>query len=119
MPRAILIVMDSVGIGGAADAHKYYNGSTSDKGANTLLNIAKACQAGIKPIIGTTVLLQDDVHHDCYYTIGLLAKNNDGYLVKGIHYNQLVDNNSPFYWNVEKTLEAFENWGAPVAGGAK
>ena len=47
MPRAILIVMDSVGIGGAADAHKYYNGSTSDKGANTLLNIAKACQAGI------------------------------------------------------------------------
>ena len=47
MPRAILIVMDSVGIGGAADAHKYFNGSTSDKGANTLLNIAKACQAGI------------------------------------------------------------------------
>ena len=47
------------------------------------------------------------------------AKNNDGYLVKSIHYNQLGDNNSPFYWNVEKTLEAFENWGAPVAGGAK
>ena len=47
------------------------------------------------------------------------AKNNDGYLVKQVHYNQLGDNNSPFYWNVEKTLEAFENWGAPVAGGAK
>ena len=42
------------------------------------------------------------------------AKNKDGYLVKGEHYNQLGDKNSPFYWHVEKTLEAFENWGAPV-----
>ena len=25
------------------------------------------------------------------------AKKNDGYLVKGIHYNQLGDKNSPFY----------------------
>ena len=47
------------------------------------------------------------------------AKNNDGYLVKSIHYNQLGDNNSPFYWNVEKTLEAFENWGAPISGATK
>ena len=45
------------------------------------------------------------------------AKRNDGYLVKGIHYHQLGDKNSPFYWNVEKTLEAFENWGAPVNEG--
>ena len=42
------------------------------------------------------------------------AKKNDGYLEKGIHYNQLGDKNSPFYWNVEKTVQAFENWGAPV-----
>ena len=49
------------------------------------------------------------------YLIHLLVKlKNDGYLIKGIHYNQLGDNNSPFYWNVEKTLEAFENWGAPI-----
>ena len=47
------------------------------------------------------------------------ARNNDGYLVKGTHYNQLGDNNSPFYWNVEKTLEAFENWGAPISGATK
>ena len=47
------------------------------------------------------------------------AKNNDGYLVKSIHYNQLGDNNSPFYWNVEKTLEAFENYGAPIPGATK
>ena len=45
------------------------------------------------------------------------AKKDDGYLIKGIHYNQPGTNNSPFYWNVEKTLEAFENWGAPVNGG--
>ena len=42
------------------------------------------------------------------------ASRNDGYLEKGIHYNQLGDKNSPFYWNVEKTIEAFENWGAPT-----
>ena len=47
MPRAVLIVMDSVGIGGAIDSHRYFNGLTSDKGANTLLNIAKACDSGI------------------------------------------------------------------------
>ena len=41
--------------------------------------------------------------------------SNDGYLKKGIHYNQLGDgDNSPFYWNVEKTIEVFENWGAPI-----
>ena len=39
----------------------------------------------------------------------------DGYLKKGVHYNQLGEgDNSPFYWNVEKTMEVFENWGAPV-----
>ena len=47
------------------------------------------------------------------------AKNNYGYLVRGVHYHQLGDNNSPFYWNVEKTLEAFENWGAPISGATK
>ena len=40
MPRAVLIVMDSVGIGGAVDAHRYFNGLTSDKGANTVLNLS-------------------------------------------------------------------------------
>jgi len=40
---------------------------------------------------------------------------NSGYLQKGVHYNQLGEGeNSPFYWNVEKTMEVFENWGAPV-----
>jgi len=47
------------------------------------------------------------------------ANNNDGYLVKGVHYNQLGDKNSPFYWNVELTLQAFENWGAPISGATK
>jgi len=46
-------------------------------------------------------------------------ETNAGYLIRGVHYNQLGEETSPFYWNVEKTLEAFENWGAPVQGGAK
>ena len=41
MARALLIVLDSVGIGGAPDAKIY-----GDEGANTLLHIAQACAAG-------------------------------------------------------------------------
>ncbi|MGB0440194.1 MAG: phosphopentomutase, partial [Paracoccaceae bacterium] len=46
MMRAFLIVMDSVGIGGAPDAGCYFNGTTPDTGANTLGHIARACAAG-------------------------------------------------------------------------
>ena len=41
MARALLIVLDSVGIGGAPDAGAY-----GDAGANTLLHIAQACASG-------------------------------------------------------------------------
>ena len=41
MPRALLIVLDSVGIGGAPDAAAY-----GDLGADTLGHIAEACAAG-------------------------------------------------------------------------
>lgn len=40
--RAFLIVMDSVGIGGAPDADQYFNGARPDTGANTLAHIAQA-----------------------------------------------------------------------------
>ncbi|MEZ5685112.1 MAG: phosphopentomutase [Paracoccaceae bacterium] len=46
MARAFLIVMDSVGIGGAPDAADFFNGATPDTGANTLGHIAEACTAG-------------------------------------------------------------------------
>lgn len=46
MSRAFLIVMDSVGIGGAPDAGAFFNDTTPDTGANTLLHIAQACAAG-------------------------------------------------------------------------
>ena len=46
MPRAFVIVMDSVGIGGAPDADQYFNQSKPDTGANTLGHIAEACAAG-------------------------------------------------------------------------
>ncbi|MEM6303987.1 MAG: phosphopentomutase [Pseudomonadota bacterium] len=45
MPRAFLVVMDSVGIGGAPDAHAFFNGGVPDTGANTLGHIAAACAA--------------------------------------------------------------------------
>ncbi len=46
MPRAFLVVMDSVGIGGAPDADRFFNGLLPDLGANTLAHIAQACAAG-------------------------------------------------------------------------
>lgn len=46
MARAFLVVMDSVGIGGAPDAGDYFNGDVPDTGANTLGHIAQACAAG-------------------------------------------------------------------------
>ena len=45
--RAFLVVMDSVGIGGAPDADRFFNGDVPDTGANTVLNIAQACQDGL------------------------------------------------------------------------
>ena len=46
MSRAFLIVLDSVGLGGAPDADKFFNGDVPDTGANTLAHIAQACAAG-------------------------------------------------------------------------
>ncbi len=46
MPRAFLIVMDSVGIGGAPDADRYFNGDRPDTGANSVAHIAQACADG-------------------------------------------------------------------------
>lgn len=46
MTRAFLVVMDSVGIGGAPDADRFFNGTRPDTGANTLGHIAQACAAG-------------------------------------------------------------------------
>ncbi|WP_342071736.1 phosphopentomutase [Yoonia algicola] len=41
MPRAFLIVIDSVGIGGAPDADQFFNGDLPDIGANTVGHIAR------------------------------------------------------------------------------
>jgi len=46
MPRAFLVVMDSVGIGGAPDAESYFNGDVPDTGANTLGHIMRTCARG-------------------------------------------------------------------------
>ncbi|WP_312530664.1 phosphopentomutase [Paracoccus sp. (in: a-proteobacteria)] len=41
-PRGFLVVMDSLGIGGAPDADQFFNGACPDTGANTLAHIAAA-----------------------------------------------------------------------------
>ncbi len=46
MGRAFLVVMDSVGCGGAPDAGLFFNGALPDSGANTLAHIAQACAQG-------------------------------------------------------------------------
>ncbi|GGE39351.1 phosphopentomutase [Actibacterium pelagium] len=46
MARVFLIVMDSVGCGGAPDADQFFNAGTPDTGANTLAHIAQACADG-------------------------------------------------------------------------
>ena len=46
MSRAFLVVMDSVGCGGAPDADQFFNGTHPDTGSNTLLHIAEACAEG-------------------------------------------------------------------------
>jgi phosphopentomutase len=47
MARAFLVVMDSVGIGGAPDADAYFNMGQPDTGANTVGHIAQACAQGM------------------------------------------------------------------------
>ena len=46
MARAFLVVIDSVGIGGAPDADSYFNGDVPDTGANTVGHIVAACAVG-------------------------------------------------------------------------
>ena len=46
MARAFLIVLDSVGVGGAPDADQFFNGDVPDTGSNTLGHIAEACAKG-------------------------------------------------------------------------
>lgn len=46
MTRAFLVVLDSVGIGGAPDADAFFNDGTPDTGANTVGHIAEACAEG-------------------------------------------------------------------------
>jgi len=46
MARAFLVVIDSVGCGGAPDAGAFFNGDTPDTGANTIAHIAQACAEG-------------------------------------------------------------------------
>lgn len=65
MPRAFLIVIDSVGIGGAPDADKFFNGDLPDTGANTLGHIAKTVGLDVPTLdalgLGAAVKLASDM----------------------------------------------------------
>ena len=50
MPRVFLVVMDSVGIGGAPDADKCFDGEMSDFGSNTVLHIAQYMEKLGRPL---------------------------------------------------------------------
>ena len=52
--RAFLVVIDSVGIGGAPDAGSYFNDGVPDTGANTVLHIAESCADAAERYIETT-----------------------------------------------------------------
>ncbi|MEM8693773.1 MAG: phosphopentomutase [Pseudomonadota bacterium] len=52
MARAFLVVMDSVGIGGAPDAAEYFNGDVPDTGANTLGHIVQERGLNVPHLIG-------------------------------------------------------------------
>lgn len=55
MPRVFLIVIDSVGIGGAPDADKFVNGDLPDTGANTAGHIAESRAASGTPLAVPTL----------------------------------------------------------------
>ncbi|MEM8536606.1 MAG: phosphopentomutase [Pseudomonadota bacterium] len=64
MPRAFLIVIDSVGIGGAPDADRFFNGDQPDTGANTVAHIAQSVGLSVPTLdalgLGAAVRLASD-----------------------------------------------------------
>ncbi|MGJ8623683.1 MAG: phosphopentomutase [Yoonia sp.] len=52
MGRAFLIVIDSVGIGGAPDADQFFNGDLPDTGANTVAHIAQTTRLNVPVMDG-------------------------------------------------------------------
>src|SRR5919107_3911323 len=78
MPRALLIVLDSVGIGGAEDADAY-----GDSGADTVGHIAEACATGRGDQAG---LRQGPLHlpHMTALGLGLAAEASTGRMPPGL-----------------------------------
>ena len=92
MARALLIVLDSVGIGGAPDAQAY-----GDAGANTLLHIAQACASGQADRFGLRAGILKLPHLDVL-GLGLAAEAAGGKLPPGF----------------SRALRPFARWGQAV-----
>ena len=69
MGRAFLIVIDSVGIGGAPDADKFFNDGTPDTGANTVGHIAQTVGLDVPTLgalgLGAALELASGLKVDC------------------------------------------------------
>ena len=74
MSRAFLIVLDSVGIGGAPDADQYFNEDRPDTGANTLGHIGQWCilnRKQPKPQLALKTLESLGLWHAVHLSTGL------------------------------------------------
>lgn len=76
MARAFLIVMDSVGIGGAPDAGDYFNGEIPDTGSNTLGHIAQWCLANRDDPLNLPNLSKLGLWHAAADSVGNAALTN-------------------------------------------
>ncbi len=80
MKRAIILMMDSFGVGGAADAEKF-----GDKGSSTLGHIAKACAEGKGDGEGRKGKL--NLPNLAELGLGKLAEKSSGYLPEGLEFD--------------------------------
>ncbi|WLD59483.1 phosphopentomutase [Salinispirillum sp. LH 10-3-1] len=83
MGRAIILMMDSFGVGHTADAEKF-----GDVGANTLGSIARVCAAGDADVGRSGVLNIPNLERK---GLGLLAEDSAGQRPAGLNYNGPVD----------------------------
>lgn len=83
MGRAIILMMDSFGVGHTADADKF-----GDVGANTLGSIAKVCAAGGADVGRAGVLNVPNLERK---GLGMLAEGSAGQRPAGLNYNGPVD----------------------------
>jgi phosphopentomutase len=84
MPKALLIVLDSVGVGAAPDAADFH-----DEGANTVAHIVEACQRGEgdRPSLRHGLL---KIPHLCALGMGKILELSTGHVPEGLPQQQNI-----------------------------